>query len=127
MMRPPPRSPLFPYTPLFRSAKSRRAGVTVNEKIYARGGEAAAPPLKVKGKIYATIGPAVSTVEVYDPATNTWSAAAPMPTARSSLTAATVKGKIYAIGGADRSGHPDRENTRLQSQHPQNHPSGLLL
>src|SRR5436309_14633296 len=59
------------------------------------------PPLKVKGKIYATIGPAVSTVEVYDPATNTWSAAAPMPTARSSLTAATVKGKIYAIGGAN--------------------------
>src|SRR5207247_2685806 len=77
------------------------AVVTANGKIYASGGEAAGPPLKVKGKIYATIGPAVSTVEVYDPATNTWSAAAPMPTARSSLTAATVKGKIYAIGGAN--------------------------
>ena len=65
------------------TAKYRLAAVTVN------------------GKIYATIGPAVSTVEVYDPASNTWSAAAPMPTARSSLTAATVKGKIYAIGGAN--------------------------
>ncbi len=83
------------------TAKYRLALVTVNGKIYAIGGEAAGPPLKVKGKIYATIGPAVSTVEVYDPATNTWSAAAPMPTARSSLTAATVKGKIYAIGGAN--------------------------
>ncbi len=38
-------------------------------------------------------------MEVFDPATNTWSTAAPMPTARGGLSAAVVNGKIYAIGG----------------------------
>jgi N-acetylneuraminic acid mutarotase len=40
-----------------------------------------------------------ATVEVYDPVANTWTAKASMPTARSSLRATAVNGKIYAIGG----------------------------
>lgn len=43
----------------------------------------------------------VGTVEAYDPATDTWTARAPMPTARSSFGAATLNGVIYAVGGAD--------------------------
>jgi hypothetical protein len=39
--------------------------------------------------------------EVYDVATNSWATKARVPLARSSLIAATVGGKIYAIGGSN--------------------------
>lgn len=61
----------------------------------------------VNGKIYA-IGGAIlqglaliplSTVEEYNPATDTWTRKADMPTARGFLSASAVNGKIYAIGG----------------------------
>jgi len=38
--------------------------------------------------------------EVYDPATDTWETRAAMPTARLSVQANTVNGKIYLIGGS---------------------------
>jgi len=83
------------------TARKDLAAVTIKGKIYAIGGEAAGPPLKVKGKIYTTMGAAVNTVEVYDPATNTWTTAAHMPSARASFAAATVNDTLYAIGGAN--------------------------
>jgi N-acetylneuraminic acid mutarotase len=57
------------------------------------------------GRIYAIGGvdsssSTLSTVEAYDPTTNTWTAVAPMPTARYGSAAVTgPDGKIYAIGG----------------------------
>lgn len=56
------------------------------------------------GRIYAigggTVGAAFSTMEAYDPATNTWSTLAPMPTPRFGLAAASgPDGRIYAVGG----------------------------
>jgi hypothetical protein len=60
----------------------------------------------VDGKIYAIGGilynmePPLSTVEVYDPATDTWTGKAPIPTARAALSTCVVDGKIYAIGGS---------------------------
>jgi N-acetylneuraminic acid mutarotase len=58
----------------------------------------------VDGKIYAIggAGPvyeALSAVEVYDPATDTWTTKPEMPTARQGLSTSVVNGKIYAIGG----------------------------
>ena len=41
----------------------------------------------------------ISTVEVYDPRTNTWERVADMPTPRADLGTAVVDGKIYAMGG----------------------------
>ena len=41
----------------------------------------------------------LSTVEAYDPTTNTWSTKAPMPTPRYELAGAILGGKIYAMGG----------------------------
>ena len=43
----------------------------------------------------------LSTVEEYNPDTNTWSSKASMPTARAGLAVAEVDGMIYAIGGDD--------------------------
>jgi Kelch motif len=38
--------------------------------------------------------------EVYDPSTDTWETKSPMPTPRDRLSASTVNGKIYLIGGS---------------------------
>ena len=58
----------------------------------------------VDGIIYAFGGRAagnrpLSTVEAYDPATDTWTKKADMPTPRDSLSTSAVNGFIYAIGG----------------------------
>ena len=45
-------------------------------------------------------GALTSSVEEYDPSTNTWATKAPMPTARQNLAAAAAaNGRVYAIGG----------------------------
>lgn len=59
----------------------------VNGKIYAIGGRAG--------------GDSYSTVEEYDPATNTWTRKTDMPTLRNGLSSSVFNGKIYAIGGID--------------------------
>jgi N-acetylneuraminic acid mutarotase len=41
----------------------------------------------------------LATVEAYDPATNTWTPKASMPTARARLGAAAIDGILYAVGG----------------------------
>jgi N-acetylneuraminic acid mutarotase len=43
--------------------------------------------------------PVVSTMEVYDTATDTWTTGPSMPIARANQMTTTVNGKIYAIGG----------------------------
>ena len=61
----------------------------------------------VNGKIYAIGGWDVSivpwggfsTVEEYDPTTDTWTKKADMPSPRGGLSTSVVNGKIYAIGG----------------------------
>ncbi|MHC4594939.1 MAG: Kelch repeat-containing protein [Planctomycetota bacterium] len=62
----------------------------------------------VNGKIYAIGGSpgygqwyqGLSTVEEYDPATDTWTNKADMPTGRTYLSTSVVHGRIYAIGRA---------------------------
>lgn len=44
----------------------------------------------------------VATVYAYDPATDSWTERAPMPTARGALSVTEHDGKLYAIGGFDR-------------------------
>ena len=61
----------------------------------------------VGGKIYVMGGEGenevlLRTVEEYDPAKNEWTKMAAMPTARRGLAVTAVRGKLYAIGGADK-------------------------
>jgi N-acetylneuraminic acid mutarotase len=68
-------------------------------KIYVIGG--AAPHT---GSSEAAIHPArphrsVAANEIYDPATNSWAARSPMPTARNHASIGVVNNKIYVIGG----------------------------
>lgn len=68
------------------------AAVGLDGRIYAIGG--------VTGPVPAGPFTSVGTTEVYDPATDTWTTAAAMPTPRHGLAAALGSdGRIYAIGG----------------------------
>jgi N-acetylneuraminic acid mutarotase len=49
-----------------------------------------------------TVWDPVATVYAYDPATDTWTQRAPMPTARGALSVTGHEGRLYAIGGYDR-------------------------
>jgi N-acetylneuraminic acid mutarotase len=69
-----------------------------NGKIYMFGGFKAYFPPGQKGG-FAGWEP-VNNSWMYDPATDTWKALAPMPTKRGSAIAQVVAGKIYVIGGA---------------------------
>jgi N-acetylneuraminic acid mutarotase len=62
----------------------------VNGRIYVLGGMA---PLGSGGQIHG-----LSTVEEYDPATDTWTRKADMPTAEWDFSTSVVNGKIYSIG-----------------------------
>ena len=66
----------------------------VNGKIYAIGGSSGGPRPR----------PTLSTVEVYDAATDTWTKKVDMLTARCALSTSIVNGYIYAIGGGSKSG-----------------------
>jgi N-acetylneuraminic acid mutarotase len=90
-------SAIWTYNPATNSWNSSRAPMpTLREHITAA---------VVNDKIYVISGrwgfQNISTVEEYDPTTNTWTAKAPIPTARSGITSAVLDGKIHVTGGED--------------------------
>ena len=76
------------------TARRRHSTSVVNGKIYVFGGFTTVERRGVKKQ------KTLSTVEEYDPATNTWAKKADMPSSRWALTTSALNGKIYAIGGA---------------------------
>jgi small nuclear ribonucleoprotein (snRNP)-like protein len=62
----------------------------INGVLYAVGGQGGND-----GNPYGILG----TVEAYDPATNSWSTKATMPTPRSGIGVGVVNGVLYAVGG----------------------------
>jgi hypothetical protein len=60
------------------------------------------------GKIHVVGGETRASVfanhEVYDPATDRWGPALPLPIGRHGLAAAALGGKLYVIGGGPRAG-----------------------
>jgi N-acetylneuraminic acid mutarotase len=72
---------------------------TVNGKIYVIGGASVHPGSSEPAVLPTRPHRSVSAVEEYDPATNTWRARSPMPTARNHAAIGVVNNKIYVIGG----------------------------
>ena len=82
-------------------ARSCLGVATVNGKIYAIGGstESGFIPNAHGSQVYDIKSNDVGTNEEYDPATNTWTYKASMPTPRLAFGIAVYNNKIYCIGG----------------------------
>lgn len=78
--------------PSLPTKRSHHAAVVLENKIYLVGGQH-----RENGTSQPTILNA--SMDIYDPATATWSTSAPMNVPRTWITAAGLHGRIYAIGG----------------------------
>jgi N-acetylneuraminic acid mutarotase len=81
------------------SKRGSPVAAVVNGKIYVIGGASMHPGSKEVSIHPARPHRAVSTNDVYDPATNSWESRSPMPTARNHAAVGAVNNKIYVIGG----------------------------
>jgi N-acetylneuraminic acid mutarotase len=81
------------------SKRGAASAAALNGKIYVTGGAGSLPGVKENGIHPARPHNVVATVDVYDPATNTWSSVRPMLLARNHHASAGVGGKLYVIGG----------------------------
>lgn len=75
------------------TARSSFSTCVMDGKIFVIGGSA-----QLEMDEYGDMS--LSTVEMYDPETDTWEGKANMPTVRSGVSVSVVDGKIYAIGGS---------------------------
>lgn len=81
--------------------------------LYAMGGLAATSENPTPTDVALT-----DAMEAYDPAAGTWTAAAPLPTARVGLAAVTGRdGRIYAIGGSPNEQFPLRRGRGVHPRH----------
>ncbi|HSP18271.1 MAG TPA: kelch repeat-containing protein, partial [Myxococcaceae bacterium] len=78
------------FAPLQTARNHAYSGV-IDGKLYVTGGRAPGHE--------AEDGQNVSSTEVYDPATNTWSPLPDLPTPRSGGASAVLGGKLYVLGG----------------------------
>ena len=67
------------------TARSEAVAGVINGKIYVAGGEVGNVPF--------------NTLEVYDPATDSWETKAPLPKACYRAAAGVIDGKLYVVGG----------------------------
>ncbi len=92
------------------TAVTAAGAVLMGEKIYMPGGQAAD-------------GSPIAVLEIYDPRTDQWESAAPMPTALSRFALAAFEGNLYVFGGWDGQNFSDAvyqynaaENTWLERE-----------
>lgn len=96
-----PKTDGWSRLPPMPTARGAAAAVVLDGKIYVVGGAHAHEHGRdMKEPLWADVPNIVGrTVEVYDPASSTWTSRAPMQTGRNHFLAAAVGGKIYAIDG----------------------------
>ena len=78
---------------------NHNSAVTLNGKIYIVGGFSGRPAGFSGPRVHQG---AQAHLQEYDPATNAWRRLSPMSAARGSVGAATLDGKLHAIGGRGR-------------------------
>ncbi|MCA9421915.1 MAG: hypothetical protein KC592_12915 [Nitrospira sp.] len=86
------------------TARGALTAAAVGSKIYVIGGVALPDKSGFEGLYFDRPTKQLTVNEVYDTDNNTWSQAAPMPTQRNHMGAATIDGKIYVVGGRIGSG-----------------------
>jgi N-acetylneuraminic acid mutarotase len=75
------------------STRRDNAGVAAADgKLYVFGG-------RTRNASGSVSDPTLATVEIYDPATGTWSAGAAMPTGRRTMVVSTLRNRIQVMGG----------------------------
>ncbi len=79
-------------------ARGSASAAVVNGKIHLMGGATLPPGIKDEF-IHPSRNVSVGTHEVYDPATNSWSTRAALPTPRNHAAIGVVDGRIYMVGG----------------------------
>lgn len=89
-----PKSGLWTRIADAPSARNSAAAAVIAGKVYVVGGRQA---LKQPDGSLRQVN--VSSLEVYDPATNGWEVKASMPQAQGGLAAAAYAGRLYAFGG----------------------------
>lgn len=87
------------------TARNAAGGAVVDGRFYVVGGRSPG--------IRSTDQQPLAVVEVYTPEADRWDAAAPMPSARGSLAAAALGGRVYAFGGEDSAGAVSNAVERL--------------
>lgn len=85
-----PATDTWTSLPDMPTARAGLASARVGDSIYAIGGRTSTTPCS---------GGELATVERFDIATQTWTAVASLPSARSDLAAMTKGGKVYVFGG----------------------------
>ncbi|MBE9059512.1 kelch repeat-containing protein [cf. Phormidesmis sp. LEGE 11477] len=76
------------------TARNSHAAAVINGKMYVVGGRQFT---EQENGEYANVN--VASLEVYDPAAESWETLAPLPQAAGGITAAVLDGKLYAFGG----------------------------
>ena len=73
------------------TARNAAAAAVLSGRLHVLGGRS--PGIRANDQ------QSLAGTEVYDPATDRWTAGAPLPTARAGLAAAVLGGRLYALGG----------------------------
>lgn len=91
------------------AAINAAASAVINGRLYVAGGAALNDPTQP--------GP-FNTLYSYDPATDTWTTLAPMPTPEDGAAAASINGQLYVVGGITQAVTNNPRNAILQVYDP---------
>ena len=75
-----------------QTRRDNPGSAVLDGKLYAFGG-------RTRNADGATLNGTLSSVEMYDPATNEWTPRAPMPTGRRTFAVGTLEGRAQVMGG----------------------------